>query len=551
MAGIAPGPDGPEEPILGDEQTLREGPALGPARMLGPTEIRTLAARLGVQPSKRLGQNFVIDAGTVRRITAMAGVRDDDTVLEVGPGFGSLTLPLLAAARRVVAIEVDAVLAAELPLTVAARAPELAGRLEVVTADAARVTGLPGAPPTVLVANLPYNVSVPVVLHLLSTVPSLRGGVVMVQAEVADRMCAPPGSRTYGVPSAKVAWFATARRAGSVGRAVFWPVPRVDSGLVEIVRLTDDEAARVRGAAGQAETFAVIEAAFSQRRKTLRSALAAWAGSPVAAEDALRAAGVDPSLRGEALGVADFARIAVAGGVQRGAGAAQRGKRRGCTPRWRRGCTARWHRGCCRPERYDHQIVISAIRPAPVAVTVRVPAKVNLQLAVGPVRADGYHSLVTVFHAVSLFDEVTAAAADKTAIAVTGEDAAAVPTDRANLAWQAASALAKAAGLRGAAVRIEIRKRIPVAAGLAGGSADAAATLVACNELWQTGLSARDLAGLAASLGSDVPFALVGGTAVGPRPRRAPHAGACRRHLPLGAGIRSRRTVDGSGLCHL
>jgi 4-diphosphocytidyl-2-C-methyl-D-erythritol kinase len=150
-----------------------------------------------------------------------------------------------------------------------------------------------------------------------------------------------------------------------------------------------------------------------------------------------------------------------------------------------------------------------------VAVTVRVPAKVNLQLAVGPVRADGYHSLVTVFHAVSLFDEVTAAAADKTAIAVTGEDAAAVPTDRSNLAWQAASALAKAAGLRGAAVRIEIRKRIPVAAGLAGGSADAAATLVACNELWQTGLSARDLAGLAASLGSDVPFALVGGTAVG------------------------------------
>jgi 16S rRNA (adenine1518-N6/adenine1519-N6)-dimethyltransferase len=294
--------------------------------MLGPTEIRALAARLGFQPSKRLGQNFVIDAGTVRRITAMAGVREDDTVLEVGPGFGSLTLPLLAAARRVVAIEVDKVLAAELPLTIAARAPELASRLDVVMADAARVAGLPGDPPTVLVANLPYNVSVPVVLHLLPTVPSLRGGVVMVQAEVADRMCAPPGSRTYGVPSAKLAWFATARRAGSVGRAVFWPVPRVDSGLVEIVRLTGDEAARVRGAAGQAETFAVIEAAFSQRRKTLRSALAAWAGSAAAAENALRAAGVDPALRGEALGVADFARIAVAGrGLRGGAEGALRG----------------------------------------------------------------------------------------------------------------------------------------------------------------------------------------------------------------------------------
>jgi 16S rRNA (adenine1518-N6/adenine1519-N6)-dimethyltransferase len=297
VAGVAPVPP---------------GPALPAAELLGPTEIRALAARLGIQPSKRLGQNFVVDAGTVNRIAGMARLRGDDTVLEVGPGFGSLTLPLLAAAHQVVAVEVDRVLAAELPATVAARAPQLANRLLVVMADAARVTDLPGDPPTVLVANLPYNVSVPVVLHLLATVPSLRGGVVMVQAEVADRMCAPPGSRTYGIPSAKLAWFATARRAGSVGRAVFWPVPRVDSGLVEIARLTPDEAARVRGTAGRTETFAVIDAAFSQRRKTLRSALAAWAGSPAAAETALRAAGVDPTLRGEALGVADFARIAAA-----------------------------------------------------------------------------------------------------------------------------------------------------------------------------------------------------------------------------------------------
>jgi 16S rRNA (adenine1518-N6/adenine1519-N6)-dimethyltransferase len=282
------------------------------ARLLGPTEIRELAARLGVEPSKRLGQNFVVDAGTVSRITALADLGPDDVVLEVGPGFGSLTLPLLAASRRVIAIELDRALAAELPVTVAARAPQLAGRLDVVTADAARVGQLPGEPPTVLVANLPYNASVPVVLHLLATVPTLARGLVMVQAEVADRMCAPPGSRTYGVPSAKLAWFATARRSGSVGRAVFWPVPRVDSGLVSLVRLAEPDAAVVRGTARREDTFAVIDAAFSQRRKTLRAALAAWAGSPGAAEAVLRAAGVDPALRGEALGVAAFARIAAA-----------------------------------------------------------------------------------------------------------------------------------------------------------------------------------------------------------------------------------------------
>lgn len=281
-------------------------------QLLGPTEIRGLAARLGIQPAKRLGQNFVVDGGTVSRITAMAALRPDDVVLEVGPGFGSLTLPLLAAARRVIAVEVDRALAAELPVTVAARAPQLAGRLDVVTADAARLDQLPGEPPTVLVANLPYNVAVPVVLHLLATLPSLARGLVMVQAEVADRMSAAPGSRTYGVPSAKLAWYATTRRAGSVGRAVFWPVPRVDSGLVSLVRYSPAEAAAVRGPAGREETFAVIDAAFSQRRKTLRSALSAWAGSAAAAETIVRAAGVDPSLRGEALAVTDFAQIAAA-----------------------------------------------------------------------------------------------------------------------------------------------------------------------------------------------------------------------------------------------
>jgi 16S rRNA (adenine1518-N6/adenine1519-N6)-dimethyltransferase len=286
---------------------------LTPGQLLGPTEIRELAGRMGVRPAKRLGQNFVVDAGTVTKITALAGVGRSDVVLEVGPGFGSLTLPLLDAAKRVIAIEVDPALATQLPLTIAARAPWLAGRLDVVTADAARVTDVPGQP-TALVANLPYNVAVPVVLHLLATVPTLERGLVMVQSEVADRMCAPPGSRVYGVPSAKLAWFGTARRAGSVPRAVFWPVPRVDSGLVELTRQPRG-AAVAGGAAGvsREQVFAVIDAAFSQRRKTLRSALAGWAGSAAAAEEVLAAAGVNQGLRGEAIGIDEFIRIAEAG----------------------------------------------------------------------------------------------------------------------------------------------------------------------------------------------------------------------------------------------
>jgi 16S rRNA (adenine1518-N6/adenine1519-N6)-dimethyltransferase len=277
-------------------------------RLLGPSEIRQIAGRLGIRPAKRLGQNFVTDAGTVTRITALAGLDPADVVLEVGPGFGSLTLPLLAAAGRVIAVEVDRALAEELPRTVASHAPGLAGRLRVVTADAARVRDLPGEPPTALVANLPYNVAVPVVLHLLATVPSLRHGLVMVQAEVADRMSAPPGSRIYGVPSVKLAWFAEVRRAGQVPRSVFWPVPRVDSGLVALTRRDPPPGAE------REEVFAVVDAAFAQRRKTLRAALAPWAGSPAAAEQVLRKAGIDPALRGESLGVTEFARIAAARG---------------------------------------------------------------------------------------------------------------------------------------------------------------------------------------------------------------------------------------------
>ena len=273
--------------------------------LLGPAEVRALAARLGTRPTKALGQNFVIDPNTVRRIVRAAGVGADDQVLEVGPGLGSLTLALLPEVAGVTAVELDPVLAAELLLTVARHAPAYADRLAVVTGDALRVSDLPGRPPTALVANLPYNVSVPVLLHLLEHVASIARVLVMVQAEVADRLAAGPGSRTYGVPSVKASWYAEVRRAGSVGRTVFWPAPNVDSGLVAMTRREPPVTTATR-----AEVFTLVDAAFAQRRKTMRAALAGWAGSPAAAETALRAAGLDPQVRGEALSVGEFARLA-------------------------------------------------------------------------------------------------------------------------------------------------------------------------------------------------------------------------------------------------
>jgi len=274
------------------------------ARLLGPADVRRLADRLDLRPTKRLGQNFVHDANTVRRIVRASGVGDDDEVLEVGPGLGSLTLALLPVVARVHAVEIDPVLAAALPATVAERAPDLADRLTVTTADALRVTAAEIGAPTAVVANLPYNVAVPVLLTLLAELPSLRRGLVMVQAEVADRLAARPGSKEYGAPSAKLAWYADARRAGPVPRAVFWPVPGVDSGLLSFRRHDPPPGA------DRAATFAVVEAAFAQRRKALRAALSGWAGSPAAAEHALRAAGVDPLTRAERVDVATFGAIA-------------------------------------------------------------------------------------------------------------------------------------------------------------------------------------------------------------------------------------------------
>ncbi|MDR0946066.1 MAG: 16S rRNA (adenine(1518)-N(6)/adenine(1519)-N(6))-dimethyltransferase RsmA [Bifidobacteriaceae bacterium] len=315
--------------------------------LLTASDVRALAARLGVRPTKSLGQNFVVDPGTVRRIarlalgdpdgesdavTSVSGDVPDDggpvggagaagpvPVVEVGPGLGSLTLALLEAGAQVTAVEIDKRLAEALPRTVLERAAadpmwagaslerRLAERLCVVREDALKVEALPGPPPRLLVANLPYNVAVPVILRFLERFGSIRRALVMVQAEVADRLVAGPGSRVYGVPSAKVAWYATARRAGSVGRSVFWPVPRVDSALVMVERRPEPVTA-----ASRADVFGAIDAAFSQRRKTLRSALAGWAGGAARAEAICRAAGVDPSNRGETLGIEAFAALAAA-----------------------------------------------------------------------------------------------------------------------------------------------------------------------------------------------------------------------------------------------
>ena len=282
---------------------MTDAPA-GP-RLLGPADVRRLAASLDLRPTKQRGQNFVIDPNTVRRIVRDSGVGPDDVVVEVGPGLGSLTLALLEAARRVVAIEVDPLLAGLLPATVAEHAPDHADRFEVVLADAMTVQELPGPAPTALVANLPYNVSVPVLIHLLGLLPSLERGLVMVQAEVADRLAAAPGSKTYGVPSVKAAWFADVRRAGSIGRNVFWPAPNVDSGLVAWTRREPP-----RTTATREQVFAVVDAAFGQRRKQVRAALRGLAGSADAATAALDAAGIDPTVRGEMLRVEDFSRIA-------------------------------------------------------------------------------------------------------------------------------------------------------------------------------------------------------------------------------------------------
>lgn len=526
-------------------------------KLLTSNDIRELCAQLNIRPTKTLGQNFVNDPGTVRKIVRNAGVQAGEQVLEIGPGLGSLTLALLEAGAQVSAVEIDPPLAQALPTTAQARFPE--AKLQVFTADALTITGpesIDGATPTRLVANLPYNVAVPIVLTVLEKLPSIQTVLVMVQAEVADRLAATPGNKIYGVPSAKVAWYASARRTLTIGRNVFYPVPNVDSALVKIERRPHPDTAATRE-----QVFAVIDAAFAQRRKTLRQALAGLAGSAGAAQEALERAGVSPTARGETLDIDQFAAVA------QQLNAASAGA---CVPA----------AGAPAPATSDPAVSVSASAVNTPAmsvggsdVSVSAPGKVNLFLALGAARPDGYHPLNTVFAQIGLSETVTVspmkslattapqsastapvssassapaqsdsapvaaqpaplataasaqpglAAAAQTGgprieLALTRPDSN-VPLDHTNLAYRAAQAVAQQAAQRGLAtpdVHILLDKAVPVAGGMAGGSADAAATLKACNEFWQVGLSLEELAHLGAQLGADVPFGLYGGVALG------------------------------------
>lgn len=521
-------------------------------KLLTSNDIRELCAQLNIRPTKTLGQNFVNDPGTVRKIVRNAGVQAGEQVLEIGPGLGSLTLALLEAGAQVSAVEIDPPLAQALPTTAQARFPE--AKLQVFTADALTITGpesIDGATPTRLVANLPYNVAVPIVLTVLEKLPSIQTVLVMVQAEVADRLAATPGNKIYGVPSAKVAWYASARRTLTIGRNVFYPVPNVDSALVKIERRPHPDTAATRE-----QVFAVIDAAFAQRRKTLRQALAGLAGSAGAAQEALERAGVSPTARGETLDIDQFAAVA------QQLNAASAGA---CVP----------VASAPAPATSDPAVNASdpAVNASDRAVSVSAPGKVNLFLALGAARPDGYHPLNTVFAQIGLSETVTVTPLQSLAttapqpastapvssassapaksvsvpasaqpaplatavpaqpglvpaaqtggprieLALTRPDSN-VPLDHTNLAYRAAQAVAQQAAQRGLAtpdVHILLDKAVPVAGGMAGGSADAAATLKACNEFWQVGLSLEELAQLGAQLGADVPFGLYGGVALG------------------------------------
>ena len=529
-------------------------------KLLTSNDIRELCAQLNIRPTKTLGQNFVNDPGTVRKIVRNAGVQAGEQVLEIGPGLGSLTLALLEAGAQVSAVEIDPPLAQALPTTAQARFPE--AKLQVFTADALTITGpesIDGATPTRLVANLPYNVAVPIVLTVLEKLPSIQTVLVMVQAEVADRLAATPGNKIYGVPSAKVAWYASARRTLTIGRNVFYPVPNVDSALVKIERRPHPDTAATRE-----QVFAVIDAAFAQRRKTLRQALAGLAGSAGAAQEALERAGVSPTARGETLDIDQFAAVA------QQLNAASAGA---CVPVASAPAPATSDPAV---NASDPAVNTPAMSVGGSDVSVSAPGKVNLFLALGAARPDGYHPLNTIFAQIGLSETVTvsplkslattapqpastapvssassapaqsdsAPVAAQPAPSATAASAPAaqtdsapavqtggprielaltrpdsnVPLDHSNLAYRAAQAVAQQAAQRGLAtpdVHILLDKAVPVAGGMAGGSADAAATLKACNEFWQVGLSLEELAHLGAQLGADVPFGLYGGVALG------------------------------------
>ena len=270
--------------------------------LLGAIEIRKIADELDLYPKKSLGQNFVVDANTCQKIARLAQVNSSDHVVEIGPGIGSLTLALLESGAKVTALEIDSRLAARLPLTLKEHG---ASNFEVIETDALNFNDLP-SDVNKLVANLPYNISVPVLLYFLEHFSNIKSGIVMVQSEVAERLAARPGTKDYGAPSAKAAWWAKLELSDSISRKVFWPIPNVDSSLVSFHRLEPvDRSESLRKA-----TFQVIDLAFGKRRKMLRSALSELFGSSGAAESALSAIGINPTDRGESLSLSDFIAIA-------------------------------------------------------------------------------------------------------------------------------------------------------------------------------------------------------------------------------------------------
>lgn len=490
-------------------------------RLLGAHDVQRLAASIGIRPTKKLGQNFMIDPGTVRRIARLSGVQEGQQVVEVGPGLGSLTLALLETGAKVTAVEIDPVLARQLPSTVEQYAPEAAqaGNPAIITTDALKVTaadfhnsasGLDTTQPFTLVSNLPYNVATPILLTFLERFSGLHAALVLVQNEVAERLSATPGSKIYGAPSVKLAWYGSSQKAGMVGRNVFWPVPNVDSSLVAFTR----DAKRPENL--RELTFSIIDAAFAQRRKTLRAAL-----KGLVTVDQLEAAGIDPSLRGEKLGIDDFIAIA-----QQVAGTAP-----GSRPKVVSGLST---------PAVSETLLAGNTAETETATThrkktarrtflqIRTPAKINVTLHVGPpAKAPGtdddandattQRSMETVYCSVGLYDDVELTLKKRGAgfsLDLEGDNLGDLVLDtsdmRDNLAVQALFALAKEAG-KAPNVGIRIAKRIPVSGGLGSASADAAAVLVGLNELWELGYSTAKLRSIGATLRPEVAFCITGG----------------------------------------
>lgn len=542
-----------------------------PVNLLTASVIHQLCHKLDIRPTKQLGQNFVTEPNAIRKIVREAGIQPGDQVLEVGPGLGSLTLGLLEAEAQVVACEIDSRLASFLPATIRAHAAGAANNLYLIQKDAlklvpADLAGLASIAedaeeagneggdsisvasstasrdfcPTVLVSNLPYNVAVPVLLHLFASFPSIERALVMVQKEVAQRLCARPGTKIYGVPSVKIAWYGRARMGSDISRRVFYPQPNVDSALVEITRKTqpyflslgvkktanssrettlEKQACLIAPPAAEREAvFNLIDQAFASRRKMLRAGLKTWA-QPLVAVPLLKAGGIDPTQRAENLEIKDFAaltrlRKALLAGIEN------------------------LPESVATPGEQIPTETLTAAGYAPgcdgnateKTATASANGKINLFLACGESTA-GYHRLSTVFQAVSLKEtveitlqptgidlEVSFSAPPGAVGYHPGRDQKALadldPLN--NLATRAFLLLASRCGYQGGA-RIQMTKQVPVAAGMAGGSADGAAALLAANQVLQAGLNRKELAELGASLGADVPFGLYGGTCFGDR----------------------------------